>query len=349
MYHNEQRLNIYASLLAIVAGMLFGLLIMLITNPMDAIPGFYTILTGGFSKGINELLYYASPIILTGLSVGFAFKTGLFNIGASGQLMVGAIAAIYVGVNWTFLPGFLHCLVALLTALIFGALWGLIPGILKAYLHVNEVVGTIMMNYIGLYFVNYLVLNVVWNEQNAESQSVATNAAIPWNLFGIPFYTGFIVALLAVMVIYILLDKTTFGYQLKAVGLNRDASRYAGINEKRNIIYALAIAGALSGLAGGIIYLAGGSGRHLEPVEVLAAEGFTGISVALIGLSHPLGILFSGLFMGYLQISGWNLQLYDYPKEIIDIIISSIIYFSALVLLFKGLINRTRKRGNENG
>lgn len=351
---SDRRINVFSSISAIVAGLLFGLIIMIITNPADAPAAFVTILIGGFDDGlrsIGKVLFYATPIILTGLSVGFAFKTGLFNIGASGQLMVGAFVAIFVGVKWDFLPGHLHWVVALLLAGVAGAIWAIIPGLLKAYRNVHEVVSTIMMNYIGLYLVNFLVVQTVYNRLRNESMRVKPNAVIP--TFGLnaifgdkSVNAGFIIAILVVLIIWFVLNKTTFGFELKAVGYNKDASKYAGINEKRGIVFSMGIAGLLAGLAGGIIYL-NNIDRNLEVVDVLVQEGFTGIPIALIGLSNPIGILFAGIFMGYIRQGGWAMQVYDLAPEIIDIIISSIIYFTALVLLFRGFIMKFYKRNKE--
>ncbi len=346
----ENRISVSSSVLAIISGLLFGLIIMIITNPLESIPAFFTIIFSGFTD-IGRVLEIATPIILTGLSVGFAFKTGLFNIGAAGQLMVGAIAAIYVGVEWTFLPSSIHWLIALLAAGVAGAFWGAIPGFLKAYRNVHEVVATIMMNYIGLYFVSYMVEYRLYDLENARSLTVKESAIIPYygldKLFGrgdVNF--GFIISLISVLIIFIILSKTTFGYQLKAVGYNKDASKYAGINEKNGIVLAMVISGLLAGLAGATIFLTGVSGRHLETTEVLVSEGFDGIPVALIGLSHPFGILFSALFIGLLEQGGFYMQGFNFAPEIIDIITSSIIYFSALVILFKGFIVKLYKKNN---
>ncbi len=347
---NDRRIAITSSLLAILSGLIFGLIIMLFTNPIEALPAFFTILTGGFQEGFTSIglvLFSATPIILTGLAIGFAFKTGLFNIGASGQVMLGAFAAIYIGVKWTFLGPF-QWIVALIFAGLAGALWAFLPGLLKAYRNVHEVVSTIMMNYIGLYLVLMLIKMTVFNIEKNQTVDVAHNAIIPSfglnHIFGERSVNGgFFVAVIAVVIIYIILEKTTFGFQLKAVGHNRDASKYAGMNEKRNIILSLMISGFLAGLAGAVIYLTS-SGRHFSVVEILNPEGFTGIPVALIGLSNPIGIFFAGIFMGYIMQGGWYMQVYDFAPEIIDIIIASIIYFSALVLLFKGILKRANKR-----
>lgn len=311
------------------------------------------ILTGALAhgtKGIGQILYYATPIMLTGLSVGFAFKTGLFNIGASGQFIVGAFASVYIGIIMTSF-GQVHWLVAVLGSLIAGGLWALLPGILKAYANVNEVISCIMMNYIGMYAVNSLVKNnpMLFDQAKNQSYPVAQSAVLPKlgldKIFaGSSVNSGILIAILAVIIIHIILNKTVFGFELKAVGLNHDASKYAGINEKKNIILSMVIAGALSGLGGGLLYLAG-SGKHLEVLEVLADEGFTGMSVALLGLSNPIGVLIAALFIAYITEGGFYLQLFDFAPEIIDIIIAVIIYFSALSLLFQLIITRiTTKR-----
>lgn len=157
---------------------------------------------------------------------------------------------------------------------------------------------------------------------------------------------GIIIAIIVVILIYLLLNKTTFGYELKAVGFNRDASKYAGINEKKSIIMSMMIAGAIAGLAGGLLYLAG-TGKHIEIKDVLASEGFTGISVALLGLSNPIGVLFSGIFIAYLTAGGFYLRLFEFSTEIIDIIVAVIIYFSAFALMVKMLIGRVQKARHE--
>jgi ABC-type uncharacterized transport system permease subunit len=339
--------SFFASLMAIAAGLLFGLIILLISNAKDALPAFVTILVGGFSqgsRGIGQVIYYAIPIIMTGLSVGFAFKTGLFNIGASGQFTCGAFIAIYIGVKWTFLPPEIHWLVGLVGAMLAGAIWGAGPGLLKAFFNVNEVITSIMMNYIGMYLVNMTIVKTVYDALKNQTKPVAKSAILPKAGLDKLFNSGnmnigLIIAILTVIVVYIILQKTTFGYELKACGSNKNASKYAGINEKKSIILSMVIAGALSGLGGGLLYLSG-SGKYLQVLDVLAPEGFSGISVALLGMSHPIGILFSGLFIAHLTVGGFNIQLYNFVPEVIDMIIAVIIYCGAFALLFKHLINK---------
>lgn len=344
--------SVASSIAAICIGLLFGLVILFISHPNQALPGFLTILSGGLTggaKGIGDVLYFATPLILTGLSVGFAFKTGLFNIGASGQFMLGAYFAVSVGIKFASL-GPVHWIATLIAGIIGGAIWGAIPGLLKAYRNVHEVISSIMMNYIGLYLVNMLVKNdtVIFDTLKNQSKSPAPTAIIPKmglnHIFGNSSVNGgIIIALIAVIVIYIILNKTTFGFELKACGHNKEASRYAGINEKKSIVLSMAISGALAGLGGALLLMAG-AGKHMEVVDVLAAEGFNGIPIALLGMSNPIGILLAALFIAHINQGGFYLQLYNFVPEIITIITSSIVYFSAFALVFRKVIGKIRKK-----
>lgn len=343
-----------ASLLAILCGLAVGFLALLIADPARALPGFAAILTGGLSdlRNLGQVLYAATPIILTGLSVGFANRTGLFNIGASGQFIVGAYAAVLVGVRCAFLPGPLLWPACLLAAVLAGALWGLVPGFLKAVCNVNEVIACIMMNYIGMYGVNFLIQLTVYDSLKNLSLPVAEHANAPRLGMDRIFRSGqavssanagILIAVLAGVAVYCVIEKTRFGYELKACGYSRDAARYAGINEKRGVVWSMAIAGALAGLGGACLYLAG-AGKCIEVVDTLAAEGFNGIPVALLGMNHPIGIIFSGLFVAYLNQGGFNMQIYGFAPQIIDIIISVVIYFAAFSLLLRGVAERILKR-----
>ena len=355
------------SVFAIAIGLIFGFLILLICNPSEAGAGFKTILSGATSEGfygIGMMLYYATPLICTGLALGFAFKTGLFNIGASGQFTCGAFAAVAVGITCTEL-GNVHWLVALLAGVVAGALWALIPGLLKAYANVNEVISSIMMNYIGIYMVNWIIKKTpsIFNQLQNRTKPVAESAVIPKlgldQIFRNDTKVSYVnisifIAILAVILVYIILNRTTFGFELRAVGFNRDASRYAGVNEKKSIVCSMVISGALAGLGGGMYYLAG-AGKYMEVVDVIATEGFDGISVALLGLSNPIGIFFAALFIAYIWQGGFYLQLLNFSKEIIDIIIAVIIYFSAFSLFVRSAVRtisfnrkgRLGRRGEE--
>ncbi len=353
--------SVLPSLIAIIVGLLFGFIILLISNPAQAVQGLKVILLGGFNDGlfgVGQTLYYATPLILTGLSVGFAFKTGLFNIGASGQLITGAFAAIWTAVNCDWLPGPLHWIVPILAAILVGGLWGAVPGLFKSLLGVNEVIACIMMNYIGMYGVNYLIkISNIYDKLKNQTVSVPSSAALPNGGLEHLFYKmrgnfvrfssiniGFYIAVIAAVVIYVLLTKTTFGYELKACGYNRDASRFAGINEKRSVLMSMVIAGMLSGAAGAVMYLAKSDGLHIDVIEVLATQGFNGIPVALLGLSNPIGIVFSGIFIAHLNQGGYYLQKLNYMPEIIDIIIGAIIYFAAFSLIVRNVIAALARR-----
>lgn len=345
---NPSTISVSASILAIFGGLIAGLIVMIVASPSQAFNGFGTILTGMFRGGTTSMgntIYYAVPIILTGLSVAFAFRTGLFNIGASGQVTVGAFTAVFLGYHMTFTGAWI---VALLGAMLAGAVWGAIPGLLKAFRNVNEVVASIMLNYVAMYLNTMLIKALIYNQAYARAQAPSSNAQLPkWfldNVFsGSQLNIGIFIAILVVIVTHIILNKTTFGYELKAVGFNKNASKYAGMNEKRNIVLAMTIAGAIAGIAGATLYLV--SGKYLTPANHLMQEGFTGIAISLLGLSAPIGVFIAGLFYGALEMGGYYLQVTTtFVPQIIDIIIAVIIYFSALSLFLQRFVAEFIKR-----
>jgi len=354
LLNSDSLFDALSSVMAILVGLLAGFFILIATNASQALNGFGAILSGGFSSmnNVGQVLYFATPIIMTGLSVGFCARTGLFNIGAAGQFIVGAYAAVLVGVKCGFLPGHLHWIAALIAAMLAGAVWGAIPGVFKALFNVNEVISCIMTNYIGTYLVNFLVTKTIYDVLRNQSIRVPDSANLPKMGMNHIFKDGFIVssansgifiAVLFAVLMFFILEKTAFGYELKACGFNRDAARYAGINEKRSIVFSMIIAGALAGLGGALLYL-GGAGRGITVVDVLSQEGFNGIPVALLGLNNPIGIIFSGLLIAYLNVGGFNMQLFNFAPQIIEIIIAVIIYFSAFALLVKGFLSSIKKR-----
>jgi len=351
---SNSTINALSSVTAILVGLFAGFLLLLVSNASQSLQGFGSILSSGFSsmREFGQVLYFATPIILTGLSVGFSSRTGLFNIGAAGQFITGAYAAVLVGVKCDFLPGHIHWIAALAAALLAGAVWGAIPGLFKAFFNVNEVIACIMMNYTGTYLVNFLITKTMFDSLRNQSMRVMNTANIPKMGMDKIFRDGFnvssansgiFIAVLFAVLIYIILEKTSFGYELKACGFNRDAARYAGINEKRCIVLSMAMAGAMAGIGGALLYLAG-SGKGITVVDILAQEGFNGIPVALLGLNNPLGIIFSGLLVAYLNVGGFNMQLYNFAPQVIEIIIGVIIYFSAFALIVRGFFNSLKKR-----
>lgn len=321
------------SLLAIGIGITLGFLVMLIFNPSGAFPGLIKIILGGLQqgmKGIGDVLYQATPIILTGLAVVIAFKTGLFNIGAPGQMIVGAYAAIHIGVLWT-LPAPFHWIVALTLGTLAGAIWGAIPGILKAISNTNEVIVSILTNYIGTLLVVLLIKRNVYNFAYAKSLNIKATAALPklGNIFGSSAVTiGILIAIIMAVIIHYIFKRTTLGYELQASGFNKDASKYAGMNSKKNIITAMVISGAMAGLAGAIQYSV--VGNNLGTTTDLLGAGFDGISVALLGLGEPIGTIFAGLFLSNVRQGGFYMQINGFPPQIIDIIISIIVYVTSI-------------------
>ncbi len=342
-----------ASLVSILCGLLIGMILLFVFDAGHALYGMDSLLTAGISSKakIAKVLYQAAPLIMVGLSVGFAFKTGLFNIGATGQYTVGACAALMVGIVFQ-MPWW----VALIAAMIAGAVWGFLPGLFKAFFNVNEVITAIMFNWIGLFAVNLIFANTprvlanYYGASNAD-RTAALEAANPGavipkagldsllssNYMNISIF----IAVAFAIIMYVILNKTVFGYELKACGNNRNASEYAGINSKRNIILSMVIAGALAGIGGGIYYLAGTGQYTIE--KSLLAMGFNGIPVALLAASNPIGTILSAIFISYIQVGGDAMQP-EYAKETIDIIIAVIIYLSAFSLLMKELITSLQSR-----
>ncbi len=352
-FHLKDAGSILASLISIGAGLLVGFLLLLVFNADKALYGFGNIVFTGLRSPdrVAKVLYTAAPLLMTGLSVGFAFKTGLFNIGASGQYTVGAVLALVGAILWQW-PWYL-CLVL---AMIGGAIWGAIPGLCKALFNVNEVITAIMFNWIGLFGCNLFLYNspmmlanawgAINKDRTAALKAANESAILPKlgldELMGSNYMNiAIFLAILVALIMWYVLQKTTFGYELKACGYNRNASRYAGINDKRNIVLSMIIAGALAGIGGGLYYLSGTAqftlGKHLLTM------GFNGIPIALLAASHPIGTIFSSLFIGYIQVGGEALQP-EFAKEIIDIIIAAIIYLSAFSLLMRELLGRLRKR-----
>lgn len=350
-------LSVVASLICIIIGLLVGLIILYGINSENALDGFGRIIKGGFylmPKGVGTVLGQAASLIMTGLSVAFAFKTGLFNIGAAGQYTVGALGALYFALVLKA-PWY----VCLLTAMVFGAVWGAIPGIFKAYFNVNEVITAIMFNWIGLYAVNELIYKGVLGDmydmkttKTYSLRSAAPQALIPDLGLNEIFKTksttiAIFIAIAIAIIVYIVINKTTFGYELKACGNNKDAAKYAGINDKKNIVLSMMIAGALSGIGAGLFYLSGVAEWNPQINTSLPAMGFNGIPVALLALSNPIGVIFAALFLSHITVGGGYLPTKYFQPEIADVIIAAIIYLCAFVMLFRGVVMQTiEKRKN---
>ena len=346
---SEAFVSVAASLICIVIGLLLGTVVLALINAEHAVgDGLLVILQSGLKspRNMGTVLANAAPLIMTGLSVGFAFKTGLFNIGAAGQYTLGAFGALYCAIVLQ-LPWYL----CLLAAMLLGALWGAIPGVFKAYMNINEVITSIMFNWIGLYMVNDIMYgkgqSPMYDLATTKTYSlrkVAKDAMIP--SCGMSDHFGklqsvtiaIFIAVFFALIIYVVLNKTTFGYELKACGFNKHAAQYAGINDKRNIILSMTIAGALAGIGAGLYYLSTVAEWNPQVSTSLPAIGFNGISAALLACSNPIGTVFSSLFISYITVGGTKLSTQYYTKEIADVMTALIIYLCAFSMLFRGKI-----------
>lgn len=345
---NEKFTSAFASVICAVLGILVGFLLLLCINPEHAGEGIISILrswakSSRKQRRIYELgstLVSAAPLIMCALSVLFSYKTGLFNIGVAGQYTIGACAALYAALAW-------HCpwYVCMLLAMVTGAVWAMISGALKAFCNVNEVISCIMTNWIGLYLTNMLLGNV------KESTSVYTldlgnnapAAVIPdiglSKLFGDNKYVtiAILFTVLIAIAVKVVLDLTTFGYELKATGYNKNAAKYAGMKDKKNIIVTMAISGALAGLGAAFYYLSGIE-QYNTGYSSLPSMGFNGIAVAFLGGLNPVGSIFAGYFVQHIMIGGGKLDTQYYNPQVADFVIAIIIYLCAFVLFIKTLI-----------
>lgn len=343
--------NWFYVLLSIVIGFLVGALLLLAAgiNPGVA---YGKLLDGVFGKTKFMVwsIVYASPLILTGLSVAFAFKTGMFNIGAEGQFVVGSLAACVVGIL-VKLPAPLHILLCCLAAIAAGALWGLVVGALKVWKGLNEVLSFIMFNWIAFYLSNYVVnLKAIHKEGGGEaSKDVADTAKIlmPKVVATVTKCTaanwGIVIAILAAILIWFIIGKTTLGFQLRAVGCSRTGAEYAGISSNRIYLMSTAISGALAGLGGAVQIL--GMSYRIPQFSGQEMYGFQGLTVALIASSNPIGCIFAGLFYGAMKYGGTKLSLVNAPSEIVDIIMGTIIFFIAISHVFRVIL--TARSGKE--
>lgn len=343
------------SLLAVALGLIAGAILMLLIgdSPVD---GYVYLFKGGLmnTQRIGDTLATAAPLIFTGLSVGFAFKTGLFNIGTPGQMLAGGFAATAVGLLYNdSIPRVFLLSAMVLCGALAGGIWAFVPGILKAKFNVNEVVSSIMMNWIAYWIVNYSIPAYFKGTSETESRNIPAIASLKadWftNLFdGSYINYGLILAIIAVIVIGFILNKTVLGYELKAVGFNRDAAEYAGMSVNRNIVLAMMIAGALSGLAGVAQYV--GNSSNMQ-IGVMPSQGFDGIAVSLLGANSPLGILVSAIFFGLLYSGkGFMNVNTSIPPEIADTIIAIIIYFAAISAAVPMVVNKFKKmKANKAG
>ena len=366
------RQPISAKLLAILLGFVVATIILAISgyNPGEA---FSALFGGVFSKPkyISNVIIKSTPIMLTGLSVAFAFKVGLFNIGAEGQFIMGTIAATVVGILFNFHP-IIQIPLVILAGVLAGALYGGFIGYLKARFGINEVITSIMCNWIAFYFCNYVVATERFHQPNSSATYPANPSSYTmilgqWKLSdaGRAFFkdhpvlsdiilktdanVGIFIAIAVAILLAFILKKSTKGYELRAVGFNKDAAEFAGINVKKNIIHAMLIAGAVAGLAGALT-ITGIAPHRISTLGGFENYGFNGLSVALIAGNSPIGCIFAALLFAGLIYGGNSVQsVVGAPSEVIDILIGTIVFFIALQSVVPLIADRLSKRGKENG
>jgi general nucleoside transport system permease protein len=336
------------ALIAIFLGLAAGAILMAVTGS-NPFAGYFYLFRGGLMSGerIGNTLAAATPLIMTGLSVAFAFNTGLFNIGASGQMLVGGLAATALGLTLNLPKGLLLPIV-ILAGTLGGAIWGVVPGLLKARFNVHEVVATIMMNWIGYWVVYYTIpayFKGAFLETESRRITEAASFRAGWltELFdGSYINFGLLAALISVAIIGIILNKTVLGFELKAAGFNRYASEYAGMKVERNIVLSMTIAGALAGLGGVTLYL--GYATNMQ-IGILPMQGFDGIAVSLLGANTPVGVLGAAVFFGILHSGkGFMSAMTDIPPQIGDTIIATIIYFAATSILIEKNLDKIKRK-----
>ena len=351
--------SIASAVICALVGILVGFIILLIINAEHAPKAISVILKNFiYYRNNGKKLYYlgqtlvkAVPLILCGIAVLFAYKSGLFNIGVAGQYCIGIGISLWCALAW-HLPWFL----CLLLAVICAALWAAIAGLLKAFCNVNEVIAGIMLNWISLYIVNVLMQNErVMNVGKSETFSIAQTSPgslLPTLGLGALFHDNEYVSIaipltiLVAVCVNILLKKTVLGYELRATGLNKHAAKYAGMKDKKNLILTMAVSGAIAGLAAALFYLT--DVQPWKTSSTVPAMGFNGIAVAFLGELNPIGVIFSGYFIQHITQGGSFIDTKYFNPQIADLISSIIIYSCAFMFLFKTQLGRLLERKKES-
>ena len=354
---NDGFQTLITSLLCIVVGLLLGFVVLLCINPTSAASSTIEMIKNFFHfssanlrlKNLGNTLAKAAPLLMCSLSVLFAYKVGLFNIGAAGQFVIGSCACIYAALAW-HAPWF----VCLLFSIVIGAVYAGIVGLLKAYCNVNEVISGIMLNWIGLYTTNALLTTV--KDPNSpytlHIADVSPGSILPTlgldKLFSNNKYVTIAIPLsiIIAIAILVLLEKTKLGYELRATGNNKNAAKYAGMAEKRNIILTLAIAGALAAMGGAFLYLTDYELWNCTETAV-PAMGFNGIAAAFLGGLNPIGAILSSYFIQHITNGGAYVDLKVYSSQISDLISSLIIYLCGFVFFLKYALNNAMRKSEE--
>ena len=351
-----------AAFLCIIIGLLVGYIALIIINPAGATNAIITILKNYFTyptkaaamKYLGNTLVKAAPLLMCALSIQFCYQAGLFNIGAAGQYVAGAGAALFCALKLT-----LPWPVCLLAALIAGGIFGIIVGVLKSYLNVNEVISGIMLNWIGLYSVNMILSSVKETASPYTLQLASTNPSAVLPSLGMEkFFSNnryvtiaIPLAILIAIALKIVLSKTVFGYEIRATGIAKDAAKYSGMKEKKNVIITLFIGGALAGLGAAFLFLTGYEQWSVTQSSV-PSMGFNGIAATFLGGLDPIGTIFASYFIQHITSGGAYLDKNIYPSQISDFISAIIIYLCGFVLFFKihlnGYLARKAERKKED-
>ncbi|HAM80401.1 ABC transporter permease [Ornithinibacillus bavariensis] len=348
MTSNNRLFGILVPIISVILGLIAGAIIMIVSGH-NPIQGYGALWNGAFGDTftIGETVRRITPYILTGLSIAFAFRAGLFNIGAEGQVIVGWLASVWVGLTIDA-PMIVHLPLALIAGALAGGLWGFIPGLLKAKLGVHEVIVTIMMNYIAMFVSNEIVRSVL-TDHGTTTDNIALTASLgsEW-LQSLTSYSrmhfGILIALFAAAIMWFLVERTTIGYEIKAVGFNKHASKYAGMNVSKNIILSMVIAGIFAGLAGTMEGL--GTYGNVSVLSAFTNLGFDGIAVALLGANNPLGVVIAAVLFGSLKEGAGEMPTgAGVPTELVDIIIALIIFFIASSYIIRWALQRFNKEG----
>ena len=357
LIRNDGFQTVIASLLCILIGIVVGYLVLLVINPSGAGEAIVAILKNylyypssvAVMRYLGTTLVKASALLMCALSVLFANKVGLFNIGAAGQYVVGAGASIYFAVAFD-MPWY----VCLLASIVFAALIGGASGVLKAYFNVNEVISCIMLNWISLYCVNMLLSKVkepstpyTMKLSSANKEALIPNAGLDTLFSNNEFVTiGVVLSVVMAILVWIFMEKTKFGFELKATGMNKNAAKYCGMKEKKNIIITMMIAGGLAGMGAGIFYLSGIEQWMVQQTSV-PAMGFNGIAAAFLGGLNPIGTVFSSYFIQHITSGGTYVDKSMYCTQISDLMIAFIIYLCGFVLFFKIWLNKFLAKRDE--
>lgn len=347
-----------AALVCIIIGIFIGYLVLLAISPKDAFGGITAIMKnflnyGGKKQAVmkyfGSTLVKTAPLVMCSLSILFAYKVGFFNIGAAGQYVAGAAVSLFFALNFNF-----HWSVCLVIAILAGAFWGAIPGILKAYRNVNEVISGIMLNWIGLYLANSLI-TIVKDPKTPFSYKLEEKnplGKLPSfgleKLFSNNRYVTIAIplAVIVAILIWVILEKTKLGYELKATGANKNAAIYCGMNEKKNTVLTLAISGGLAGLGAAFNYLSGVEQWATTQTSV-PGMGFNGIASAFLGGLSPIGAIFSSFFIQHITLGGGYLDKRVYCAQVSDLMSSIIIYLCGFALFFKIILNRALDKKEE--